>query len=554
LIKRIRWQIAIALLGIVFLGAMLARLAYTLTTVIVPDYGGTYVEGVAGNPSHINPILWQNDVDRDLISLIFNGLTDNNEKGEIIPDLASDWEVSDDGLVYTFHLRRDVRWHDGMPFTSDDVVFTIKTIQDLRYHGIPYLAELWRSVTVERVNDYTVRFTLQEPFTPFMDYTTLGLLPAHILRDVPVEALPESQFNLHPIGTGPFRVQEISTEHIVLEANPYFHGPKPYLSELEFRFYPDHESVFSAYERGEVDGISHVLPKDLPRVREDERLNLFSARLSGYSLIFLNLNRPVFKEKEVRQALLLAINRQGLIDRILEGQGLVAHSPIMPDSWAYNANIKRYEYDPEQAKALLDKAGWVDSDGDGVRDKEGVKLEFALLTNDDPVRVMMIEEISREWAMVGVKAEPQVSGIAGLRRDFLRPRRFDAVLCEWGNLPNDPDPYPMWHSTRTKDEGQNYAGFVHREADEILEEARRINDQAKRAELYRRFQEIFAEEVPSLLLYYPVYSYAVDEKVKGVQVGPMIDPSDRFRNIAQWYINTKRVIVSEAKGFDKSSK
>jgi len=554
LIKRIRWQIAIALLGMISLGALLARLAYTLTTVIVPDYGGTYVEGIAGNPSHINPILWQNDVDRDLISLIFDGLTDSNERGESIPDLARDWEVSEDGLVYTFHLRRDIRWPEGMPFTADDVVFTIETIQDPRYYSIPYLAELWRSVTVERVDDYTVRFTLQEPFTPFMDYTTLGLLPAHLLRGVPVEALPESQFNLHPIGTGPFRVKEISAEHIVLEANPYFHGPKPYLSELEFRFYPDHESVFSAYERGEVNGISHVLPQDLPRVKGDERLNLFSARLSGYSLIFLNLNRPVFREKEVRRALLLAIDRQGLIDRILEGQGLVAHSPIMPDSWAYDADIKRYEYDPGQAKALLDEAGWVDSDGDGIRDKEGVKLEFALLTNDDPMRVRMIEEISREWAMVGVKAEPQVSGISGLRRDFLRPRRFDAALCEWGNLPNDPDPYPMWHSTRIKDEGQNYAGFVHPEADEVLEEARRINDQARRAEMYRRFQEIFAEEVPSLPLYYPIYSYAVDKEFKGVQVGPMIDPSDRFRNIAQWYINTRRVIVSEAEGFDKPSK
>lgn len=550
MIKHIRWQATIAFLGAILVVTLLGYLAFSLTTVVVPEAGGTYVEGLAGNPQYINPILSQyNDVDRDLCALVFNGLTDANEKGQIVPDLATHWEVSDDGLTYTFHLRRDVRWHDGAPFTADDVVFTIKTIQNPGFQGVPYLAELWRTVTVRRIDRHTVSFTLQEPFTPFLDYTTLGILPAHVLQDIEAKALPQAKFNTQPIGTGLFQVEELSAQHIVLRANPYFYRDKPYLSTVEFRFYPDYESIFSAYERGEIEGISRVLPEDLPKARAQQNLNLFSARLSGYTLILLNLNNPntpFFQSREVRQALLYALDRQKIIDQILDGQGLVAHSPIMPDSWAYDQNIKKYGYDPDQARALLDQAGWVDSDGDGIREKEGIRLEFGLLTNDDPSRVKIVEEIARQWAAVGVKAIPQSVGVMGLVRDFLRPRHYDALLTQWQEFPPDPDPYPLWHSTQREGAGQNYSGFAHRQADEIMEEARRITDQTRRMELYHRFQQIFADEVPALLLYHPVYSYAIDARVKGVQIAPMMDPSDRFRTITDWYVLTRRVILSEA--------
>ncbi len=553
----IQWQAIIALLGIVLLITLLAYVAFTFTTVTVPDEGGTYVEGLAGLPQYINPILCQyNQVDRDLASLVFNGLTDVNERGEIVPDLTESYQVSEDGLTYIFHLRRDVQWHDGVPFTADDVVFTIKAMQDPDYQGIPDLAELWRSVIVEKIDDYTVKFTLKEPFTPFLDYTTIGILPAHILKDVPARLLPRNRFSFEPVGTGPFRVERVGTEQATLSANPRFYGPTPYLSRLEFKFYPDYESLLSAYERGEVEGLGRVRPEDLSRIRADERLKLLSARLSGYTIVLLNLNNPntpFFQDKSVRQALLYALDRQKIIDSILNGQGLVAHSPIMSDSWAYDPLIKRYDYAPDRARALLDEAGWVDVDGDGVREKEGRKLQFTLLTNDEPTRVKMIEEIARQWAEVGVKAVPQAAGISGVVRDFLRPRSFDAILAEWRELPPDPDPYPLWHFTQAEGEGQNYAGFSHRDADEIMEEARRTTDRSKRIELYRRFQEIFAEEVPSLVIYHPVYTYAINEMIRNVQISPLIDASDRFRTIAQWYIATKRVILSggQPAGVDK---
>jgi peptide/nickel transport system substrate-binding protein len=335
----------------------------------------------------------------------------------------------------------------------------------------------------------------------------------------------------------------LTAERALLEANPYYYGQKPYLDKVEFRFYRDYGEIFAAYQRGEVEGISCVLPPDLDRVRQAEGLSLYSTWLSRYTLIFLNLEAPLFQEKEVRQALLWAIDRQRIIDQILDGQGLVVNSPILPNSWAYDEDIPRYDYNPQRAKALLEEAGWVDTDDDGVREKEGVLLEFPLLTNDDPLRVRIIEEIARELAEVGVRIHTQVLGYGV--SEILQSRHFAAVLYGWGDLPPDPDLYEMWHSTQATDEGQNYGGFANRDVDELLEQARLINDPIQRRELYRRFQEIFAQEVPALLLYYPIYNYALSERVKGVQLGPLSTPSDRFRTIADWYVNTKRVMVSE---------
>jgi len=547
LVRYIRWQAIIAVVGVILVVVLLGYVAYTTTTVIVPDVGGTYVEGIAGFPSYINPILCQyNQVDNDLVSLIFSGLTDINERGEIVPDLARDWDVSDEGLVYTFYLRRDVLWHDGEHFTADDVLFTIEAIQDEDYQGATDLAELWRTVVVEKINDYTLSFTLQAPLAVFLDYTTIGILPRHLLTDVPASELPNDQFNIRPVGTGMFKIGEVSLEHVILEANPNYYGEEPLLSRIQFKFYPDYQSIFTAYQQGEVMGISQVLPEDLPQVRREEHLNLYSASLSGYTVVFLNLDRAMFEEKEVRQALLWAIDRQRIIDQILDGQGVVAHSPIMPNSWAYNENVFQYDYDLSRDSELLTDGGWVHDDNDGVREKGDTPLGFVLLTNMDPLRRRMVEEIARQLWDVGIRVTPEVKEISAVVNDNLRPREFDALLYSFRNLPRDPDPYLMWHSEQIGGDGQNYAGLANVDIDQLLEQARQSNDQGERAELYRDFQDLFAEEVPSLLLYYPIYNYAVDEMVSGAQLSPMMDPSDRFRTIAQWYIKTRRVMVSEA--------
>lgn len=558
--RHILWQAVLALLGIALIFIILFQMDSGIETVEVPVAGGTYIEGVLGYAEVINPILaplvvQANPIDQDLSALLFDGLTTLDETGQISPSLAIDWEISEDGTVYEFHLRQDVTWHDGAPLTATDVAFTVQAMQDPAYRGDPALRELWRNVTVDRVDDYTVRFTLGEPFPSFLYYTAIGLLPAHLLSDVPAADLPEHDFSTQqPVGTGMFQVESVLPDRVVLVANPDYWGAQPYLERLEFWFFGDWDSLLVAHERAEIHGFHLDRPQNLPLLAEMPDLQLFSAQSAGYGLIYLNLKRetaPFFQEKEVRQALLYALDRQALIDQVLGGQGLVADSPILPISWAYDPSVRRYLYDPERAIGLLDASGWLDSDADRVRDKEGVELAFTLLTGDEPTMVEMAEEITRQWRAVGVDVTIRsVNGEA--LAYYVRSRNFDAVLIEIG-LTADPDPYPLWHSTQAGETGQNFSGFANEEADLVLEEGRLTTDLQQQVQLYRTFQQIFAEEVPSLLIYYPIYTYAVDAQVQQVQLSPMLHTSDRFRNVHEWYLETREVTASENDELDKTT-
>ncbi len=544
--KHIRWQVLIALAGIVFLSVVLGFLALGTNLEERPDYGGTYTEGIAGRPNAINPIYSQyNDTDRDLAALIFTGLTRADENGNLQPDLASQWTISPDGLIITFTLRTDVRWQDNVRFSADDVLFTIHAMQDPAYKGPPDLAAFWRTVAVTRVDAATVRFQLTQAYAPFMNYTTIGMLPAHLLKDLPPAELFQNQFNRHPIGTGPFQLTELTASHAFLDVNPRFYGTRPFISRIQFKFYPDNESIFAAYNRQEVEGIARILPPYLQKASALPSLKLYNAEYSGYSLVLLNLSKVPFQDKQVRQALLYAIDRQHLINDILQGQGLPAASPIEPGTWAYDNVLAPYPYDVDKAKALLDAAGWKDLNGDGIREKDQQALAFTLITTDDPTRIALANGIAKAWQAIGVKAAVQPVPASLLVQNVLRPRQFDAVLYEWRALSNDPDQYENWHQTQIPagtGQGQNYSGLNDRDISEALEAARKTNDPTQRVELYRKFQELFADRVPALLLYYPVYTYGVDTRVHGVQLAPMLLASDRFRTVAQWYLKTKRVL------------
>lgn len=541
-----RWQTLIAVVAILAVLVLAGLGAYRATTVLVPDSGGVYREGVAGSPRYLNPVLAAgNDVDRDIVALVFEGLTVADSKGQIQPRLATSWEVSSDSLRYTFHLREDVRWQDGVPLTADDVVFTVGLMRSPDLNGRQSAVDLWNAVQVERPDAHTVVLVLQEPFAPFLHLTTFGLLPAHLLKDVPPADLASHSFNLHPVGTGPFMVREVTDQHVLLGVNGSYYGTRPYLDAVEIRLYPDYASVYAAYTRGEIQGISHLSATDADKAAANPSLNLFCTPLSGYGLVFLNLEHPIFQEREVRLALLLATDRQLLVSHILHHQAIVADGPVPVTSWAYSASATSYTYDPQAAIALLEKAGWVDQDGDGVREKGRLKLEFALLTNDDETRIQLINELTRQWARIGVRAIPQTVGVAGLVRDFLQPRNYDALLYAWQRLPTDPDPYTQWHSTQKQGTGQNYTGYTSVEADLLMEQARKTADESQRAALYRQVWDILADDVPAIPLYQPVYCYAVDKQVHDVRLGPLYDYPDRLRTLTDWYINQRRVLVSE---------
>ena len=520
-----------------------SRLRQQAPMVPVPDYGGAYVEAMVGNPGYLNPVLLQfNQIDRDLSSLLFSGLTRFDENGLIVSDLAESWEVDESGTSYLFHLRRDVRWHDRTPLTADDVVFTIKAMQAPDFPGSPELAELWRNVGVEQVDDYSVRFTLKEPFAPFLEYTTIGILPRHLYSESVGKGMLTSPYNLRPIGTGPFKLTKITAEGVTLEPHPDYYGPAPHLAQLRFRFYPDYSSALAALEKGEVDALPYLEPQDVGRLRANEKLQVYSIPdYLRYCVLFLNTTSPVFKAKEVREAVALAIDKKRIVDVVMDGQATPGIGPISPSSWAFDPKVKSYDYDPKKAEALLDAAGWRDSNGDGVRDKDGVSLSFVILTNDNRRRVRAGELVAEDLRKIGFKTEVQVLAWADLLRQYLAPHTYLGAIAEQWLLTADPDVYSLWHSSQVGESGFNFSGLSDDRIDRLLEEARRTVDRSKRAQLYSQFQQLWAEDVPSIILYYPQFNWAVSRNIKDVRLTTLVDGSSRFRHVAQWYVKTKLV-------------
>ncbi len=563
MIRYIRWQIILVVLGMILAAVLLSYQAVGLEEVFVPASGGVLIEGVAGWPQTLNPLLsFTNPVDRDICALVFEGLTRYDRNGQLTPALATGWNVSLDGLVYTFWLRQDVRWQDGITFSADDVVFTTQLLQDAGYTGPADLGALWRSVQVDKINRWTVTFTLQEPYAPFLDYTTIGLLPMHLLEGVTAAELPSHPFNRQPIGTGRFQIAGSGWEDgkLLMNANLLYREQRPQLAGIEFRFFADHASALAAFEPGEVHTVSDIQRADIGRAQALQEVNLFTSSLPRYTTILLNLqdeDLPFFQDRSVRQALLHALDRPELIANALNGQGIIAHSPISPDSWAFFGDVSQYGYDPDQAAALLDAAGWslppqeateanlVESEDlpDGVRKQEERELSFTL-TAAAGVHEQVAREVARQWAKLGIRATVIVTEPLQIQQ-ILTDRSFDAIIADI-DMRGDPDLYALWSESAIR-EGQNYAGWRNREASELLEKARQSANPGQRATLYYHFQQLFAQEAPAILLYYHTYTYGVSSQVQQVSIGPLTDPSDRFITASDWFLVWREVTIRKTK-------
>lgn len=574
--RLVRWQVVLIVAGIMVLAALMIYLARSFKTELVAAPGGTYTEGVIGQPQYFDPLLCSfNSADQDICSLVFNGLVKFNTRGEPQPDLAEHWVISqgasDYGLIYTIDLRHNVLWQDGQPFTADDVIFTINLLKDPSFPGRPDIGALWRTVEAIKVNDYRVELRLQEPFAPFLDYLSIGMLPAHRLAGIAAGDLLEHPFNRQPIGTGPFRVIEFTNEpgrppRVLLETHSRYFGRQPFINRIEFKYYPTSADAFAAYNRGEIQGIAPLTINDLDHVRATPSLNLFTAPISGLTMVYLNTdepNSPFFKDQDVRQALFLALDRQRLIDVALQGQAKVADSIFPLNSWAFDPNVPLPQQDITQARGLLHGAGWIarndlppraspsDTDQgflpseetaprDALRYKGNAPFSFTLLASTDQLEVA--RELARQWSMVGVQTDVQEVQY-GLAGNYLEARQYQAAVANIIFDTPDPDPYPFWHETRAGS-GQNYSQFRDRDLSELLEQSRRTIDETQRAQLYSRFMQLFIDYMPSLPLYYPLYSYGVNERIRDVQLGQMLIPADRFFTVADWYVIERRVIVN----------
>jgi peptide/nickel transport system substrate-binding protein len=556
--RRIGWQMLLVGIGFLVAASILTYMATTYTTEFRPAPGGAYIESVGGYPQSLNPLLsFYNDADNDVVSLVFSGLTRLDMYGEIEADLARSWSVDPSGITYTFRLNPNVVWHDGYPLTAKDVVFTIELLQDPDYPGPPDIGELWRAVDVTEIDAYTVRFVLPEPYAPFLDYTTIGLLPKHSLDGVRAADLAQLDFNREPIGTGPFRLVEVEYGEghiaaVTLRSFPRYYGRSSYLENVILRFYPTPQAAFEAYQDGIVEGIARIPLDLLDEAYAERNLELFSAPTSEMAMIYLNelvTDTLPFADTRVRQALAFGLDRRRLTDELLMGQAVLPKTPLLPGTWAYSTDgVPVYEYDAERAQALFSEAGWQrESAAAWLQDSAGKPLAFSLVASNDPQDLMVAEGVAQQWRRVGVSVTVESVPALALT-GMLESRTYEAAFARL-IVPGDPDPYPFWHETQAwPGQGQNYAGFRNRRISEIIEQARMTTQREERVALYREFQQLYMEQIPAIPLYVPIYTHAMDVRVNGGQIGPLMNSGDRFLTVKDWHVLQRRVVASQVSG------
>jgi peptide/nickel transport system substrate-binding protein len=497
-----------------------------------PRYGGNLVLAAANEPTTLNMLYIQNIPSYTVASLIFDGLMEVNEKFELQPRIAAAApEVSPDGTVWTYRLREGVRFHDGTPLTAHDVAFTYQLAVHPDFQG-PWAAQFRSLRSVDVLDDYTVRFTLAEPDALFANYTIVGILPRHLLEQVPVADLGNYRaFNVDaPIGAGPFKFRSWPAgENLVLDAFDDYYGGRPYVDRVTFRFIPNASARVLALEAGEVDHTA-IPPAEIATVRAMPHVVLHDALTLNYSYIAWNLRNPLLADRRVRQALTHAIDRQEIVDTLFEGQAVVAHSPASPVIvWAHADDVRKFDYDPDRAKALLAEAGWVPG-SDGMLTKDGMPFEIEFLTSEGSADLFVI--VQQALRQVGIEAGLlQLEYGAFLQRIRPPSSDFDAAFLGW-QLQENADPSPQWHS-RSMMQGANNVGFSDPRVDELIDRSVRLLDREQRAAVLKEVWRILAEEQPVTFLYHPRQFIAVKSDVRGF----VQNPSRQTYGLERWWLD-----------------
>jgi peptide/nickel transport system substrate-binding protein len=490
-----------------------------------PAYGDTFIDVLTGNVSGLIPNIVSDSASFDVGGLIYNGLVTRDNDLNHVGDLAESWEFSTDCRELTFRLRPNVRWHDGRPFTSADVMFTYETMINPKT-PTAYREGFKVVESVETPDAHTVTVRYKHAYAKALDTWGFWMLPKHLLEPYVAEGkLREAPQNWKsPVGTGPYRLSELkSGEKIVLVANQdYFEG-RPYLSRVVYRIIPSQATIFLELKAKGLDAagltaLQYKRQTDYPSFRK--AYNKFRYPSNGYTYFGFNLRDPRFADKRVRQAFAHAINKAELIDGVILGLGREATGPYKPGTWPYNPNVKRYPHDLAKAKQLLAEAGWKDTDGDGIVDKDGKPFAFELLTNQGNEERKKIAEITQaSLRELGVAVEVRVLEWAAFLKEYIKKRRFEVIILGWG-IGQDPDQYDVWHSTKTGPDELNHIGFQNPEVDAMLEKGRSSCVQQERKQYYDRLQEVLAEEQPIIFLYFRDALPVVAARVHGIQESP----------------------------------
>ncbi|HEY5974301.1 MAG TPA: peptide-binding protein [Geobacteraceae bacterium] len=497
-----------------------------------PAYGDSLVEGTIGEPSTLVPLLASDASSHAVAGQVYNGLLKYDKNLQLTGDLADSWDVAPDGLTITFHLRRGVRWHDGQPFTTRDVLYTYRVTIDPKT-PTAYAEDFKQVQSVTAPDPYTVRVTYAKPFAPALASWGVAILPAHLLEG---KEITKSELARHPVGTGPYRFKEwVAGQKVVLESNhDYFEG-RPYIDRLIYRVIPDTSTMYMELKAGGLD-LMNLTPVQYSRQTSNleflERFAKYRYPAAAYTYLGYNLRNPLFTDQRVRQAITSAINKDELIHGVLFGMGQLAHGPFKPGTWAHNPNIKAFPYDPARAAALLAEAGWRERNGDGILVKNGKPFQFTILTNQgNDARLKTAQIIQFRLKKVGIDVKIRVIEWASLLTNFIDKGNFDALIMGWTITP-DPDLFDVWHSSKTGPKELNFIGYKNAEVDRLIEDGRHTFDQEKRRRCYWRIQEIFAQEQPYTFLYVPDALPVVSARFRGIEPAP----AGIGHNQIKWYV------------------
>lgn len=499
-----------------------------------PKEGGTVTTPIVGdpifNPWHPNAYAESNLVNR----VIFSGLTKPGKDGSPAANLADKWEASDDGMVWTFHLHKGVKWHDGEPFTAEDVAYTFNEIVLNKALGSNGASNYKALDHVEVKDELTVEFHLKNPWAALPAYLSFNseILPKHKFEGQDPWEL--TSFNKEkPVGTGPFKVEKyISGQSLELVPNEDFFGGKPHLDKLVYKILADKNTHVAQALSNDLDIFVLEDKASLERVKQAKNLEILPSETTKYYWISLNQENPLFQDVKVRQAFMHAIDRQAIIDTVLKGYGTIADAAIAPNLKTYYTDeVTRYDYDPKKAKKLLEEAGWKDTDGDGILDKDGkpFKVNFEVGIQGDLVQTaQMVQQYLKD---VGLDIELNTLEWNAMIQKNVIKRDYEMIL-NWWTYPTDPDVYAQYHSSNAG-KGNNIPGYKDPKLDELLVKGQQTSDPAERAKVYKEMQQYMSDTLPYLYLWYPQETQVRNKRLKGV---PDMYFGGTLYYVNEWYV------------------
>lgn len=543
-----RERIVFSILCVLALTSFLysANRVYSNFTVVKPASGGSYREGIIGQPRFVNPLLASTDTDESIVRLVYSGLYKYDNNGNIVPDLAEGMpEITDEGRQWTIKIKRNAKWHNDFPLNAEDVLFTINTLKNQEFNS-PRRNE-WQTTTVEKTDDYTVVFKLRGASSPFFHNLTLPLISKHVWENISPADFVLADSNIEAIGSGPYSVSEVrklsggAIQSITLNSfNSYYNG-RPHIDTIKLNFYEDIESVLNAIHGKQIDGFGFSPFEQ--NVRLDESTNEFKVShlpLPQYQAVFFNTANKIFGDVRVRKALSTGTDVKTIIETVYNGQGIAIDSPILSQQVG-NIPTATSEANLEEAKRLLDEAGWKVDSATGIRKKGANELAFTLATNNFSLNAETAEILAKQWQALGVKVTLNILPTKELTDNLIRPRNYDALLFAQ-KLGADPDPFIFWHSSQVKNPGLNLSGYANTTADRLISEARAALNKEERDAKYLELHNLFQADMPAIFLVQNVYSYAQDDEIQGLSLQTLPDSTLRFSDATNWYLNTKRVL------------